>query len=64
MFAVDPALSVYIDTMPNVHLTPTNDPTWDKVKRAVQRSIGEGVTAEGTPGLVLEALQRTADTPG
>ena len=64
VFAVDPALSVYIDTMPNVHLTPTNDPTWDKVKRAVQRSIGEGVTAEGTPGLVLEALQRTADTPG
>ena len=39
-FASDPKLKVYLDTLPNVHLTPTDDPTWDKVKLAVQQNIG------------------------
>ncbi|MGN6635144.1 MAG: extracellular solute-binding protein, partial [Oryzihumus sp.] len=30
-FKDDPKLKVYLDTLPNAHLTPTDDPTWDKV---------------------------------
>src|SRR5690242_16759881 len=33
-FSSDPNLKVYLDTLPNARLTPTDDPTWDKVKLA------------------------------
>ena len=51
-FATDPKLKVYLDTLPNVHLTPTDDPTWDKVKLAVQQNIGAGI--DGNPKAVLD----------
>ena len=60
-FKSDPKLSVYIETLPNVHLTPTDDPGWDKVKLAVQQNIGTGVTAAGDPKKVLDDLQKTAE---
>ena len=47
-FAADPKLKVYLDTLPNVHLTPTDDPAWDKVKPAVQQNIGAAVAPTGT----------------
>lgn len=60
-FKSDPKLTVYIETLPNVHLTPTDDPTWDKVKLAVQQNIGTGVTATGDPKKVLDDLQKSAE---
>lgn len=64
VFANDPALAAYIDTMPNVHLTPTQDPAWDAVKRAAQQTLGVGVTPSGSPQLVLNALQQRAEEAG
>src|SRR5665811_2224466 len=64
VFASDPKLKVYLDTLPNVHLTPTDDPTWDKVKLAVQQNIGAGVGTSGDPKAVLDALQKTAESGG
>ena len=63
-FASDPKLKVYLDTLPNIHLTPTDDPTWDKVKLAVQQNIGAGVSPNGDPQAVLTALQKTAQNGG
>jgi multiple sugar transport system substrate-binding protein len=60
-FSSDPALKVYLDTLPNVHLTPTDDPTWDSVKLAVQQNIGAAVAANGDPQKVLDDLQKTAE---
>ena len=60
VFASDPKLKVYLETLPNVHLTPTDDPTWDKVKLAVQQNIGAGVAKDGDPKAVLDQLQKTA----
>lgn len=60
-FASDPALSVYLDTLPNARLTPTDDPNWDKVKLAVQQSIGAAVAPDGDPKAVLDALQQQAE---
>ena len=48
-FASDPPLKVYLETLPNIHLTPTDDPTWDKVKLAVQQNIGAGSGPNGNP---------------
>ncbi|RKS72609.1 multiple sugar transport system substrate-binding protein [Motilibacter peucedani] len=62
VFGSDPKLKVYLDTLPNVHLTPTDDPTWDKVKLAVQQNIGAGIT--GNPKSVLDQLQKTAENGG
>jgi multiple sugar transport system substrate-binding protein len=62
IFASDAKLKVYLDTLPNVHLTPTDDPTWDKVKLAVQQNLGAGVGANGDPQAVLTALQKTAES--
>ena len=64
MFASDVKLKVYLDTLPNIHLTPTDDPTWDKVKLAVQQNLGAGVGANGDPQAVLAALQKTAENGG
>jgi multiple sugar transport system substrate-binding protein len=64
VFGSDPKLKVYLDTLPNVHLTPTDDPTWDKVKLAVQQNIGLGVGSNGDPKKVLDDLQKTAENGG
>ena len=62
VFSSDPKLKVYLATLPNIHLTPTDDPTWDKVKLAVQQNIGAGIT--GDPKATLDALQKTAENGG
>lgn len=62
VFASDPTLKVYLDTLPNVHLTPTDDPTWDKVKLAVQQNIGAAVAPDGDPKKVLDDLQKLAES--
>jgi multiple sugar transport system substrate-binding protein len=59
-FSSEPSLKVYLDTLPNAHLTPTDDPTWDSVKLAVQQSIGAAVAPNGDPKKVLDALQTQA----
>ncbi|MEU4232946.1 extracellular solute-binding protein [Nonomuraea sp. NPDC026600] len=64
IFASDPALKVYLDTLPHIHLTPTDDPTWDKVKLAVQQQIGAAVAPDGNPAAVLGELQKMAETSG
>jgi multiple sugar transport system substrate-binding protein len=64
VFASDATLKVYLDTLPNVHLTPTDDPTWDKVKLSVQQNIGLGVAADGDPKKVLDDLQKLAESGG
>ena len=61
-FAKDEKLKVYLDTLPNAHLTPTDDPTWDKVKLAVQQNLGAAMT--GDPKEVLDKLQQTAEQGG
>ena len=61
-FSSDPKLKVYLETLPNIHLTPTDDPTWDKVKLAVQQNIGAGIT--GDPKATLDSLQKTAENGG
>lgn len=64
VFKSDAALKVYIDTLPNIHLTPNQDPTWDKVLLAVQQQIGAAVAPNGDPKKVLDALQKTAQAGG
>jgi multiple sugar transport system substrate-binding protein len=61
-FSSDPKLKVYLDTLPNAKLTPTDDPTWDKVKLAVQQNLGGAMT--GSPKATLDALQKTAENGG
>ncbi len=61
-FADDAKLKVYLDTLPNAQLTPTDDPTWDKVKLAVQQNLGSAMT--GDPKAVLDKLQQTAEAAG
>jgi multiple sugar transport system substrate-binding protein len=63
-FASDQSLKVYLDTLPNVHLTPTDDPAWDKVKLAVQQNLGAGVAPDGNPQQVLDKLQQQAEGEG
>ena len=58
-FADDDKLKVYLDTLPNAHLTPTDDPTWDKVKLAVQQNLGGALT--GDPKATLDDLQKAAE---
>lgn len=64
VFSADVSLKVYLDTLPNVHLTPTDDPTWDKVKLAVQQNLGAAVAADGDPKAVLDQLQQLAESGG
>ncbi|SHG14284.1 carbohydrate ABC transporter substrate-binding protein, CUT1 family [Jatrophihabitans endophyticus] len=61
VFSSNKALSVYIQTLPNIKLTPNQDPAWDKVLLAVQQDIGEGVASGGDPQQVLDQLQKTAE---
>ena len=61
-FSSDPKLKVYLDTLPNAKLTPTDDPTWDKVKLAVQQNLGGAMT--GSPKATLDGLQKTAENGG
>jgi multiple sugar transport system substrate-binding protein len=58
-FKSDPKLATYLETLPNAHLTPTDDPQWDKVKLAVQQNLGTAVT--GDPKAVLDKLQKSAE---
>jgi multiple sugar transport system substrate-binding protein len=58
-FSKDDKLKVYLDTLPNAHLTPTDDPTWDKVKLAVQQNLGGALT--GDPKATLDDLQKAAE---
>jgi multiple sugar transport system substrate-binding protein len=60
-FGTDPKLKVYLETLPNAHLTPTDDPTWDKVKLAVQQNLGAAVGG-GDPKKVLDDLQEQAES--
>lgn len=53
-------LKVYLDTLPNARLTPTDDPTWDKIKLAVQQNLGSAMT--GDPKATLDKLQQTAES--
>lgn len=39
-FAGDESLKVYLDTLPNARLTPTDDPTRDRIKLAAQQNLG------------------------
>jgi multiple sugar transport system substrate-binding protein len=61
-FSTDAKLATYLNTLPNAHLTPTDDPTWDKVKLAVQQNLGTAMT--GDPKAVLDKLQQTAEAGG
>ena len=61
-FQSDPKLKVYLDTLPNAKLTPTDDPTWDKVKLAVQQNLGGAMN--GSPKATLDGLQKTAENGG
>ena len=61
-FSSDAKLKTYLETLPNAHLTPTDDPTWDKVKLAVQQNLGTAVT--GDPKAVLDKLQQSAENGG
>lgn len=64
VFSSKPELKVYLDTLPNIHLTPTDDPTWDTLKIAVQQNIGAAVAPDGDPAAVLSQLQQTAESRG
>ena len=59
-FASETSLKTYLDTLPNAHLTPTDDPAWDKVKLAVQQNLGKAVGPKGDPATVLKDLQSQA----
>jgi multiple sugar transport system substrate-binding protein len=61
VFASDPKLKVYLDTLPNIHLTPTDDPEWDKIKLTIQQNIGLAVAPGGDPKKFLDDLQAQAE---
>lgn len=63
-FSSETSLKVYLDTLPNIHLTPTDDPAWDKIKLAVQQNLGTAVSPSGDPKAVLDDLQKTAENGG
>jgi multiple sugar transport system substrate-binding protein len=60
-FASDPKLKVYLDTLPNIHLTPTDDPEWDKVGHTIKQSIGLAVAPGGDVKKFLDDLQAQAE---
>jgi multiple sugar transport system substrate-binding protein len=61
VFSSDPKLKVYLDTLPNIHLTPTDDPEWDKIKLTIQQNIGLAVAPGGDPKKFLDDLQAQAE---
>ncbi|MFX0537158.1 ABC transporter substrate-binding protein [Ornithinimicrobium sp. Y1847] len=54
-------LQVYLDTLPNARLTPTDDPTWDRIKLAAQQNLGLALGDQG-PQATLDSLQETAES--
>jgi multiple sugar transport system substrate-binding protein len=62
VFASDTKLTTYLDTLTGAKLTPTDDPGWDRVKLAVQQSIGAAVAPDGDPQAVLDSLQKQAES--
>ena len=60
-FASDTKDKVYLDTLPNIHLTPTDDPEWDKIKLTIQQNIGLAVAPGGNPQKFLDDLQAQAE---
>jgi multiple sugar transport system substrate-binding protein len=60
-FADDPKLKVYLDTLPNIHLTPTDDPEWDKIQLTIKQNIGLAVAKNGDPKKFLDDLQAQAE---
>ena len=60
-FESEDKLKVYLDTLPNIHLTPTDDPEWDKVKLTIQQNIGLAVAPDGDPAKFLKDLQAQAE---
>jgi multiple sugar transport system substrate-binding protein len=59
-FASDTKDRVYLDTLSNIHLTPTDDPEWDKLKLTIQQNIGLAVAPNGDPKKFLDDLQTQA----
>ena len=62
-FSDDEDLQVYLETLPNARLTPTDDPTWDRIKLAAQQNLGLGLGEQG-PQATLDQLQQTAESGG
>lgn len=62
-FADDESLAVYLETLPNARLTPTDDPTWDRIKLAAQQNLGSALGDKG-PQATLDELQQTAESAG
>jgi multiple sugar transport system substrate-binding protein len=63
LFKSDPKLAnlkVYLDTLPNAHLTPTDDPEFDNLKLTIQQNIGLAVKPSGDPKKFLDNLQAQA----
>jgi multiple sugar transport system substrate-binding protein len=60
LFSSDPKLKVYLDTLPNIHLTPTDDPEWDKIALTIKQNIGLAVAPNGDPKKFLDDLQAQA----
>lgn len=60
-FAGDEGLKVYLDTLPNARLTPTDDPTWDRIKLAAQQNLRLALGDQG-PQATLDDLQATAES--
>ena len=60
LFSSNPALKVYLDTLPNIHLTPTDDPEWDKIALTIKQNIGLAVGKTGDPQKFLNDLQAQA----
>lgn len=62
VFAGDPSVEpVYLETLPNVHLAPTGDPEWDRIKLTIQQNIGLAVAPDGDPKQFLDDLQAQAE---
>jgi multiple sugar transport system substrate-binding protein len=61
VFGSDPKLKVYLDTLPNIHLTPTDDPEWDKIALTIKQNIGLAVGKNGNPKKFLDDLQAQAE---
>jgi multiple sugar transport system substrate-binding protein len=59
-FASEKALTVYLETLPNIQLAPTNDPNYNKVKLTIQAEIGLVLKPGGDPQKFLDQLQELA----
>jgi multiple sugar transport system substrate-binding protein len=64
VFSSDPSLAVYLETLPNTHLTPGSDPAWDRIRLTIQQNIGTAVAPDGDPKKWLDDLQAQAEAAG